>query len=364
MEKIERKSNIELLRIISMIMIVVHHFCIHSGFDYSGLSLETLWFYLLSIGGKIGVDIFMLISGYFLVSSNKVKTKKLIKFIGQAIFYASMITITLYIVDKDYYDISLSNCFGSLFPISTNRWWFVTSYFIIYIFHPYINKLITTIGKKKHLILIIVMTIIWSLFPTFIGGTFHMSETAFLLYLYLISAYIALYLDQIKIKKSILKGIGVFLLTYIIYIVLIIIEYKRPSKIIDMNSPLVILCSLYLFIGFKNLKIKNSNIINKIASTTFGIYLLHDYNDSKIALWRDVLKGSTYQGSIILIPYSLYAVLFVFVMGFVIELIRTSTIEKLWIRIMVPIVNRIEEKSHKIINRIELYLEKLNVKYH
>ena len=67
----ERDSNIELLRIVAMLMIVLHHLCLRG---YSGLEggLDG-WFVdlernMLIIGGKIGVDVFVLISGFFLAS--------------------------------------------------------------------------------------------------------------------------------------------------------------------------------------------------------------------------------------------------------------------------------------------------------
>ena len=70
-EKKERNSNFELLRIIAMLMIVFHHFSVHGGFNYelTDISFNRLWLYFISMGGKIGVDIFVLISGYFLITN-------------------------------------------------------------------------------------------------------------------------------------------------------------------------------------------------------------------------------------------------------------------------------------------------------
>ena len=67
--KNHRSSNIELLRIIAMIMIIAHHVSVHSGFVYPGeiISFNRLWIQFIQLGGKIGVNIFVLISGYFLV---------------------------------------------------------------------------------------------------------------------------------------------------------------------------------------------------------------------------------------------------------------------------------------------------------
>ena len=67
-----RNSAIELLRIISMIMIVFHHFAVHGGFDFgASLSPTHFWYNFILMGGKIGVNVFVLISGYYLIDNDK-----------------------------------------------------------------------------------------------------------------------------------------------------------------------------------------------------------------------------------------------------------------------------------------------------
>ena len=76
--KIKRNPNIELLRIISMMMVLVLH-CLSWGgaLDYrSGIQLYVYWW--LEALAIVAVDIFVLISGYFLVES-KFKVKNVFK---------------------------------------------------------------------------------------------------------------------------------------------------------------------------------------------------------------------------------------------------------------------------------------------
>ena len=64
----ERQSNIELLRILAMVMIVAHHFAVHSGLPiWSGHGANVFWAQFLCMQGKVGVDLFVLITGCFLV---------------------------------------------------------------------------------------------------------------------------------------------------------------------------------------------------------------------------------------------------------------------------------------------------------
>ena len=91
-----RESNFELLRIISMILIVLHHYALHGGlFQPNNLNEKVGLFILL--GGKIGVNVFVIISGYFLVNS-KFRIKKLLQLIGQVYFYAIFIIISLILI--------------------------------------------------------------------------------------------------------------------------------------------------------------------------------------------------------------------------------------------------------------------------
>ena len=67
-----RNSNIELIRIISMLFIVVSHYTVHNGVDNTTLSLGINRFLLeITTLGNIGVILFVLISGYYLIEQRK-----------------------------------------------------------------------------------------------------------------------------------------------------------------------------------------------------------------------------------------------------------------------------------------------------
>ena len=86
-----RNSAVELLRIVAMIIIIFHHFAVHGVFTWNNeLTIPHFWYNFISSGGKIGINIFILISGYYLIKDNEPKhfIKKLIKLWSQIIFYS------------------------------------------------------------------------------------------------------------------------------------------------------------------------------------------------------------------------------------------------------------------------------------
>ena len=67
----QRNSNLEILRIIAIIFIISFHLARHGfdGVDFLLSNPNSYFLYFLGILGKIGVDIFILISAYFMIKS-------------------------------------------------------------------------------------------------------------------------------------------------------------------------------------------------------------------------------------------------------------------------------------------------------
>jgi len=360
----ERKSGIELLRILAMLMIVGHHYSVHGGFAFSTnqVTIQKLWIDWLSLGGKIGVNIFMLISGYFLINTTEVNITKIAKFWGQVICYSFGFSVLFYFTRIDG-DIGLKTVIKSLFPLSSTYWWYATSYFVIYLLCPYINTLLKTIGKHKHLYLIVCTTILFCLSNIFIfiGGSFHMSDTAWLIYLYIVAAYIRLYKDDVKINHCMAYGTISYIITFITSVVLSFLGRNLPilanvsTYYFGMNKLPVLVTSILLFMAFKNLNVKYNKFINIIASTTFGIYLIHDHKLVRHYLWITLLNNATYSDSIIIFTHAVTSILAVFVVCGIIEFIRIYSLERLWIKIL----SKSNPKLTNINNRVKSHLEKL-----
>ena len=91
--KKERNSNFELLRIFAMLMIVMHHYICHGGFVFDkALTFNKAVSECAYWGGKVGINLFVLITGYFMVKGTW-KLSKVLVLYGEILFYSWLISI-------------------------------------------------------------------------------------------------------------------------------------------------------------------------------------------------------------------------------------------------------------------------------
>jgi len=152
-QKKSREEGIELLRIVSMFMVLLLHYMGKGGFlkeqILENTTTEIAW--LIEAFSIIAVNCYVLISGYFLVNS-KCDRKKIIKIITQVLFYSWIIYIIFEFILK--IEVPVKDKIRYVFPITLKTYWFVTCYIILYMLAPFINRIIKNITKKEYNILL------------------------------------------------------------------------------------------------------------------------------------------------------------------------------------------------------------------
>ena len=104
--------------------------------------------------------------------------------------------------------------------------------------------------------------------------------------------------------------------------------------VIDANKVLALLCSVVLFVFFKNLTIPSNRAINVIASSTFGVYIIHTNSETmRNWLWKDVVGCVEHYYYSHYILYAVLWVLVIFIIGTIIDQIRIKTVEKWFLTI-------------------------------
>ncbi len=275
-----RDSRFEILRILSMILIIMHHFAVHGGWPTSGVGAVNqgiINFFV--IGGKLGVNIFILISGYFLFTSN-FKLKKVLLLLAQILFFS----ITIYIILLSCGQVQFSwNHIKLAIRYFVCGNWFMPFYLILYCLSPFINIMIKNINSKQHIYLISFLLILQVVAPSLFNVTFF-GNAAWFITLYLIAAYIKLYPNKVfnNFKFNLIAFIFLFIL---IAALNIFVDYSAWGT----THLACVLCAITMFLAFKNSKQIKSRFINAISSTTLGIYLIHDNAFFSSILWKKLL---------------------------------------------------------------------------
>lgn len=335
MKKI-RESNFELLKIISMLMIISFHYVYKSGYEFEVMNFNSFIVKVFWMFGELGVNLFILITGYFMVEKN-ISAKKLIKIILEVYFYNSLSVICSYYLIQT--PITLKNV---LFPVIYSNYWFITAYIIVYTLSPYINKCISNCSKNEHQKLLTIMIIIWSVIPTFFGLRDNSTETLlyytrliWLFIMYILGAYIKLYDFKFLNTKKRSTIVAIIVFGTIIGSILIIYKYRdffdkigttEYAYLWTPNNIFMLLLSISIFQFFAKLKIRSIRIINTLASTTLGVYMLHDGFLSTF-LWQHLFDTKEKLESTYSLLYIIGTALIIFIIGAIIDLIRNK-IEK------------------------------------
>lgn len=364
----QRNSSLELLRIICMFLIIIHHYFIHGGYDlmmYNNLSFEIIFLQVISLFGKTSCLIFAIISGYFLIEASSEKNyKRIIKLIIEMLFYSILIWFIVYIFKLT--PITINDTIKSFFPMFYGNW-YVRYYILLCILVPYLNKILLNLEKKVFLKLIITLLIIWSVFPTFTNA-WDLSQLDFFIIMYLIGAYIKLHFNnEVKYSNKIYLVIGLLFASFFVVSTLLldILGYFTNNNLFinnatyfsSLNSIFSVGCAIFIFIYFSNI-IFNNRIINILSSSTLGIYLIHDNELIRPYIWTILSSNNKY----IDFPYFhlLIKVFLVFSLCFLIDFIRKKILgEKFekWV------IREYEVFRNKFIYKIKIIKSKLESKY-
>ena len=363
--KKERNSSIELLRIIIMLMIICCHFATFGGFSFVNISIPKMWWNVIEMGGNLAVVVFVMISGYFLINNDslKINVSKIFKLGGVIVFYAITLLGLSTLIYPEY--ITKNNIIYSFSPISNRLWWFASTYFILYLIHPFLNKLLLNLTKKQYQTYIVFGLLIFSIVPNITLGSNQLSNLIEFIMYYSIAGYIRLFgLFEDKNSKSwLIWFIVLSTIKYLLYLLPSLVNFNHDwidahfTYAYNRNSIFTIIQAICLFMTFNKLNIKYNPIINKIASTTFGVYLIHDSNLLRPIIWKDIFNVASYQNTALIIPYSIVVTIIIFICCSVIDLIRQIVFEKPYMKLVNKYSGKIESIYNKFVDYVCHFLD-------
>lgn len=197
-----RNSNLELLRIICILVIIAHHFSIHPQweFDYSSITFNRVFLQALCIGGKLGVNCFLLISGYFLIGKKNRSADSILKIWLQMVFYSILINLSISIITHQ--KIIAKDLIVAVIPVTSETWDYASAYFVLMLFVPFYNRLLKGLTKNEFKRLLGVFFCCWCLVPTFTGKSFESNYLIWMFVIYAVGAYIRIYPSMTRRRTS------------------------------------------------------------------------------------------------------------------------------------------------------------------
>ncbi len=310
-----RQSNMELLRVISMILILV----IHADF-YSVPYSVPRWF--IVEGADAGVNCFILISGYFGIHP---KWKSFSSFIFQILFFICV--CNLFII----------NAIGGSELLSYNILnfsWFINSYIALYVFAPVLNTFAENASKQQFRCLLI----LWALVEFFLGYTVDYlkfergySFQAFI-FLYLLARYIRIYGGGFASFNKYIDLLLYILLTLTTAVLMCLGENMGKSVGVQYyfrayNSPLMIAASTFLLLFFSKIRIQ-SIFINRLGLSAYSAFLFH----AGLFSWYRYLHHTFYLQHhwLIACVFSLGLIFAFFVIAIIIDQFRLIIWKTVW----------------------------------
>ena len=292
-----RNSTLEILRIISMIMVIGLHYMnisIGGGFNTERNIVSA---HIIESICITSVNIFVLISGYFMQSAKTTGLRKAVDLYLVMLFYdLSCFGIA---TAAGLYPFSIRELFFAVFPFFKGLRWFLETYIILLMIAPFLNKLLNCLNKESHGFLIFIQIMLFSVWPSFLPGAPIFDNgygiTNFIT-LYFIASYIRKYISFQNTKRTRFISLTVFVVSCLVITVSSFLSYfgQRAWGYCYIFN---ILASAALFVFFLNLPKTNLKIVNTIAGTTFGVYILHSMLYLQTFIYHSILHTERYYDS-------------------------------------------------------------------
>lgn len=346
----KRDSNIELLRIVLMLMIIGGHFALH-GVQYDigensyliswslGSTINKVVTCFLKPGGTIGVACFFMITGYYNIHKNSIHLKSIVL---ESVYYGiftSGIGLAFWLIWGGVSKTTLLKevIRSTVSPVMGEAWWFVSAYVFVMLLSPVINRLINAVNRRGYLE---ILCVFWGcgFVVSFIIGNRYVNVWKAILF-YLVGGYLKRF--GIHLRKA--TALLLFIMAWSTYVVL---QYKVDTLLICgdrrsvdelfvnmsnlfINGIVVVWGASMLFILFLKIENFQSQFINFVGKTTFGVYLLHDSYFARQYIWHSLWKADTVLYDCELFPfYASIVIVATFFVCSLIDMIRIQYFEQ------------------------------------
>lgn len=351
-----RNSNLELLRILCMLFIVLGHI---SGKHRGGLNFSSFDYWVdfaVMPFVCVAVNSFVLISGYWGI---KFKMERLLKLNLQTWFYSVLIFWVTFILG--WHSFSLTKDLGVFIPIFSKQYWFITAYVALYLLSPILNFFSTSLSKNNFKVFLGIGFILFYVWPTgsFLINTGQLVDDAGygivnFSYLYLLGRYIRLYYIGKQEKKYYL--LGYFCCSTLCFLGQLSLSWGLGFEFTSWYSYNTIFIwggSVCLFLYFSRLNVQ-STLINDLAKSCLAVYLIH----MGPGLWTRLCHELN------LIEYSGGEYVFLLILSPVLIYLLCAIIDRIRIFLFKALENYVVSRvcKMKILMKVQTLMDHLNFK--
>ncbi len=298
--KKERNYGIDLLRIVSMFMVVILHVLGEGGVlsNTGSLTLkgELAWF--IEIACYCAVNCYALISGYVAINSKR-KWRTFISLWFQVFFYcftANFINIIYKVIQHGFGAIGFKGlikaAISSFLPALSGQYWYFTAYTALFLCMPIINHIVHTVDRRLLKASFLSLTAIFYIgerwLSSFAMGSRDGYSFLWLALIYAMGGYIAKYdsLRRLSVAKSMLGYLICILLTFFVRMSIQVVIFLAKGYVVTggfeslvtcYTAPTITLAAVFLLNAFRQMRL-GSNLckaISLISPLTFGVYVIH-----------------------------------------------------------------------------------------
>lgn len=353
--KNERSSNIELMRIVMILLIIMHHYVVNSTVmdtvQMNAITPNVIFLQFWGLWGKTVINAFILVSGFFLCTG-RLTWQKYLKLLMEILFYNIVIYVVLLMLGYETLSLkALFKVFFGLFHYVGGG--FAYSFMTFYLFVPFLNLLIKNLnsnGMKRLLALLLFVQVVTVTF--FFSHAFN--EISWYMTIYIVGAYLRLHAGSWARQFSFsLKWLG--FLVFLAWVSVLGIDYlcyyfQRGSWntafyfVSDSSKLLAFLIGVAIFQSFRNLPLGYSRFINELSKTTFGVLQIHANSDAmRKFLWQDLVQVPSMLNAplLSLIFHAMMSVVLIYVVCAAIDYARIELLEK-------PVMKWIDSNSDKL----------------
>lgn len=328
-------------------LIILFHFSVHGPWPEDGALGSDIAVGILAFGGKIGVNCFVLITGYFMTRSS-VRTASVLRVIFETWFYSYALLALFAVTDPEL--ATSGRLEKAVLPLASGEYWFMTNFVALMVLSPFLNLLFAHLAPRSLSRLAAIGFVMSSVIPTIVTFNPLGSDLLWFFYLYLMGGWVRTLADgqgsaeagvlcwldparlTVRLGGAVMAVAGIVVSWVAIAAICCAQEWLGFTRV-NAQYPVwqymipTYLASLGLLVAFARLKMPAVPAVNAFAKCALGVYLIHDNPFVRAWLWPHF--AAVYAlGPMAIIGTSLLAAAGVYAVGAAIDSLRITLLER------------------------------------